>query len=330
MTSMEECDRSLLRQLNIAVVILNYDSFADLVMSAQQFYAQCGVMLSVIVVDNASPHDSIEQVKQWLLEWRPNSIIGSRECVAKWIDDQASPSDLWGRVYLIQNTENRGFSVGNNVGIRLAERMGADGVVIANPDVRIDDDHYLAKLSQALFSSTINVVAASRILGLDGKDQNPLREPTFWEEVLWFRCYLPFVQKYPWYVVPVSGENPLSVQKVSGCCLMMRMSFIREIGYLDENVFMYCEEPILAAQVRKSETRIIYLPNLTAIHAHVVDKRGSSAVKMRWFLKSRLYYIETYSGYNAIQRKLLHLSYSLVHLKCRAWSAKWIFHRRVT
>ena len=75
MTSMEECDRSLLRQLNIAVVILNYDSFADLVMSAQQFYAQCGVMLSVIVVDNASPHDSIEQVKQWLLEWRPKLCL---------------------------------------------------------------------------------------------------------------------------------------------------------------------------------------------------------------------------------------------------------------
>ena len=64
-------------------------------------------------------------------------------------------------------------------------------------------------------------------------------------------------------------------EKVSGCCFFISREYVEKTNYFDETVFMYCEEPILA----------------------------NSASKMKMFLKSRLYYIQTYSGYNLLQKK---------------------------
>lgn len=38
---------------------------------------------------------------------------------------------------------------------------------------------------------------------------------------------------------------------VSGCCFGMRAEDFKNIGYLDENVFLYCEEDILAYKMER-------------------------------------------------------------------------------
>ena len=90
------------------------------------------------------------------------------------------------------------------------------------------------------------------------------------------------------------------------------MEFLRATNYLDEGVFLYCEEPILAARVRRAGGHIVFVRSLSAVHAHVRSEKGSSSGRMLLFIKSRRYYLIRYSSYGSLQRLLLGASYQLL------------------
>jgi GT2 family glycosyltransferase len=297
---------------HIAVVILNYNNEDDLQICAEQVFQQRGVRLSIILVDNASRPESLKAIKVWLAEWQPDAVYGTGEGVNALLPQHQETASQSHAVFLIENQENRGYSGGNNTGIRLAETLKADAVLIANPDMRIEDPSYLAQLSRHLFADPSNMVAASRIIGLNGEDQNPLREPLFWEELFWPRWLLRRFFKQLSYVVPCPTDRQTVVPKVSGCCLLLHMGFVRQSGYLDENVFLYCEEPILSVRVHAANGKIIYVPTVTAVHAHVSSKKGDSARRMLQFTKSRKYYLKNYSNYSRWRLALLFAAYAIL------------------
>lgn len=299
---------------NVSIVILNYNSEQDVMVSAPQLSAQLEVMHSLIIVDNASNPESIERIKGWLAVWKPEAIVGTQEEVNVWVKNNPRAASISGRVYLISHNENNGYSAGNNIGIRLADSLGVDAVLIANPDMRIEDPYYLSKLASTLFADKVNYVAASRILGLDNKDQNPLREASFLEEFFWPRFYFTKIFGAHSYVLPYASKKPIPVPKVSGCCLLLRMSFLRSTDYLDENVFLYCEEPILAARVQQNSGRIIYVPSISAVHAHIRSEKANTSLRMLAFIKSRIFYLKNYSAYNSFKLFFLYLSYGVLFL----------------
>lgn len=305
---------------HLAVVILNYNSENDLKICAEQISCQKGVCLSIILVDNASRAESLNDISTWVAERWPNAVTGTQNEVHSWVKNNLNRINELSNVYFVRHQENRGYSAGNNIGIRLAENLGADAVLIANPDMRIENPDYLSELSQHLFADERNYIAASRILGLDGKDQNPLRESMFWEELFWVRSYFSKLFKPICYVLPISTQEPLAVPKVSGCCLMLRMEFLKITNYLDENVFLYCEEPILSARVRAAGGKIIYVPSISAIHAHIKSEKGNVGKRMIMFINSRKYYLKTYSDYADWQLKLLNASYAILAFYSRI---KW-------
>lgn len=295
----------------VAVVILNYNSEQDLMISAPQLASQKHVSSRLIIVDNASSPESVEKIKTWLINWKPDAIVGTKSEVYTWVSNNPAKARASGQVYCILNDGNQGYSAGNNIGIRLAENLGADAVLIANPDIRIDNPEYIAELKKELFRYDKNFIAASRIVGLDGIDQNPLREATFWEEFFWPRFYLfkKFKQSVS-YVLPIKSPTAIVVPKVSGCCFMINMSFLTKTNYLDEGVFLYCEEPILSARVRILRGNIIYVPWLSAVHAHIKSEKANASSRVLLSIKSRLYYLKHYSGYGIAKLMLLKFSYA--------------------
>lgn len=297
---------------HIAVVILNYNSEKDLQVSAEQLARQTGVRLSIILVDNASKPKSLAVINSWLSCWYPDAVCGTVDEIVPLIRKHSAPTNKSGCVYWVENNENRGYSSGNNIGIRLADTLNADAVLIANPDMRIEDNNYLKELSSHMFADSQNYIAASRIYGLDGSDQNPLREASFWEEFLWPRWIFRRFFKPFSYVLSCPENRTSVVPKVSGCCLLLRMNFLREIKYLDENVFLYCEEPILSAKVFSTRGRIIYVPMVTATHAHLRGEKGDGTKRMLLFIQSRKYYLKKYSGYNRFQLSLLFAAYNVL------------------
>ena len=297
-----------MKKMSIAVVLLNYNSEEDLFVSVSQINQQKDIELTTIIVDNNSSSSTVENIKEWSKVHIPDAYSGSKdefyeEMSNKFINKNTA------QTYFIYNNENKGYSAGNNIGIKLADYLNVDAVLIANPDMRFDNERYVYELSKTLFSDEKYLVAASKIVGLDGKDQSPLREASCFEEFTWPRHMFPRIFKNSSFILPYKEDEITTVPKVMGCCLMLRMDFLKDINYFDENTFLYAEEPILSAQVKQKGGKIVFTPLIKALHAHVQSKKGNNSKRMLLFIKSRKYYLETYSGYNALQLLLLDLSY---------------------
>lgn len=296
----------------IAAVVLGFNHDQDIPVIAEQLARQDGIHFWLIIVDNASSSDSLSALRAWVTAWRADVVRGRPDEVREWIDEHPGETLRAGGVFLVENQQNTGYSAGNNVGIRIADQLGADAVLIANPDMRIEDTRYLEGLYRHLTRAEGSFVAASRIVGDGGKDENPLREPSFLEELAWPVTALRRRIAGLTYVVEPRFTTPRTVAKVSGCCFLMLIDAIRVMGMLDEQVFLYCEEPILAARVRAAGGAILFVPGLTARHARRQESSTSRASRMRWFIRSRLYYLRRYSEYGRVRLAALTVSYALL------------------
>lgn len=260
----------------VAAIILNYNSSSDCKKCISYIQKQTYPDLFTIIVDNASP-DSKEKIE---------------------LENIRNES----KMQLIFNDENKGFSAGNNIGLRAAVENGADWMLVINPDVELRNSEYIESVMQEITKWSQAAVIGTNVLLPNGEQQNPMREVRAWEEILWPLEMLK--QKVGLWDGYRSEDKTGYCEKVSGCCFFISKEYLEKSGYLDENVFMYCEEPILAKSVVNAGYRELYIHELTANHEHYNhQKPGNSANKMQIFLKSRIYYIQKYSGYNFIQKK---------------------------
>ncbi len=69
-------------------------------------------------------------------------------------------------------------------------------------------------------------------------------------------------------------DEPLHVEALSGCCLMLRTDVLREIGAFDEEMFCYFEEVDWEYRARKAGWSIGFVPIESIIH-----HRGASAYR---------------------------------------------------
>lgn len=290
-------------QFKVAAVVLTYNSHLDLPECLSSLIAQTGIALRIIVVDNASSDESRAQMLETFTEARPDGVVVDAPSAAG-SNAPDTPHDLF-----VINGTNNGYSAGNNIGARLAAKLECDAVLIINPDVRLNDPAYIQSLTSALFSDRDNALAASSVVNLSGVNENPMHELGFMEELLW-----PL-----WMVMAFIGlrrssgsiQNTGPVEKISGSCFLARSSFLQEIGFFDEGVFLYCEEAILSVQVKAEGKKIAYLPEIEAVHAHVTSRKGDPVKRMQAWTASRRYY-HRMAGYGALPRGLLHLSQKVV------------------
>ncbi len=218
---------------------------------------------------------------------------------------------------MLLNHANQGYSAGNNIGVRLALALGSDAVLITNPDIRILCRDYISSLVTCLFADPDHAIAASAVRNLSGMDENPMNELSFSDELLWpIRMLLSRLGIRPSSMHDLSTQH---VRKVSGCCFLARTSFLGQIGFFDEGVFLYCEEEILAAQVRHAGKCIAYRPEIEVVHAHVASSKGDPVKRFVAWSRSRRYYHSRYANYGMVRRGILRLSHacviSLMHMK---------------
>lgn len=289
----------------IAAIILNYNSNNDLFNCIQHLLNQEEVKLQLIIVDNCSTEENINELINKIY------MYDSEVFITESIDNVKNTNCS---TYLILNNENRGYSAGNNIGLRLANKLNTDASLIINPDVIIQNPLYIKKLSEVMFERDKCFVCASKIIDINGKDQNPLRESSFLEEFTWFRTIFKRWLKTESYIISCNENITIPVPKVSGCCLLLKNDFLKEVNYLDEKVFLYCEEPILASIVKNKGGLIYYVPMITAEHRHIRSKKANDNIRMLEMIKSRKYYLKNYSNYSTIQLKLLDISYGLLSL----------------
>ena len=225
--------------------------------------------------------------------------------------NQKDLCNLWEKkqIEFIRAEENRGYSAGNNIGLRRAVELGCEYVLVVNPDMEIVDPYYIEKLVAVMQADEDVVVAATDIVTPEGIHQNPMLADGNWRTSFgWVTSLLRPQKRVEAY--DFIGDYAVSgyCAKVSGCCLMLRCSFLQEIGYFDEYPFLYCEEAILASQVARAGKRMYYLADTQAVHRHIKSEKGDPVKRFKHWQRSRIYFYKKYSSDSWLGRQISILS----------------------
>lgn len=258
--------------MKIAIILLNYNSCADCSKCIGFLKQQQGVELEIIVVDNCSREDERSAVE---------ALCKEQGCT------------------FIANSENRGYNAGNNVGLRYAAEKGYEFALIANPDIEFPQTDYLATLVTQMQTDDDVVVCGSDIVGTDGIHQSPMGKDANWRGSFgWIKdIFGNKNKKNDTYDFIDNYKESHYCHKVSGCCFMIKTDFLKEIGFFDEKVFLYCEEAILSRQVEMAGKKMYYLATSQAVHRHVNSEKGDPVKRFKTWGKSRCYFIDKYCSY---------------------------------
>jgi N-acetylglucosaminyl-diphospho-decaprenol L-rhamnosyltransferase len=215
-------------------------------------------------------------------------------------------------VRLIRQTENVGFSRGNNLG--LAETTGRF-LLLLNPDTEVIG----AALRQMMhYLETHPEVGAlgPKLLYPGGRTQSSRRRfPTLATAVFestWLQSIAPQSVLRHYYVHDRPDEAISEVDWVVGACLMVRREAYEAAGPLDERYFMYSEEMEWQRRIKAAGWQVVYYPEAEVIHHEGKSSEQVTAERHIYFQRSKLRYFYDYHGRWAggLLRTFLLLSYA--------------------
>lgn len=262
----------------IPIILLNYNSSKDCRKCVGFLKRQQGIELEIIIVDNCSQDNDREQIK---------SLCRKYGCT------------------FISADENRGYNAGNNIGLRYAAAQGYKYALIANPDMEFPQTDYIVKLVEAMEKRPNVAVCGSDIVGPEGIHQNPMEPDGNWQSSInWLFGMLKRKKSINNSKPVIRFCDSQYCYKISGCCLLVRIDYMRSINYFDENVFLYTEEAILAKQIERDNKQIYYLAEVQAMHRHIKSEKGDPIKQIRLWKRSRIYFIKHYSSDTRIGKQI--------------------------
>jgi GT2 family glycosyltransferase len=147
----------------VFVVVLNWNGWRDTIDCINSLEGVTYSNFRILICDNNSTDDSIHKIREW------TSIKGIRiisdmvyskfvltQSDSVGIDPAGIPDGGSGaatankNIIIIRNTENSGFSGGNNIAIRYALSAGAQYVLVLNNDVVVEPDFLSEMLRTAI------------------------------------------------------------------------------------------------------------------------------------------------------------------------------------
>lgn len=178
-------------------------------------------------------------------------------------------------VKVVANNENVGFSRACNQVI-----PGAAGqyVLLLNPDTVVVENA-ISKLADFMDAHPDCGTAGPKVLNPDGTLQLACRRSFPTPEAAFYRVtYLsrifpnnPVFSKYN-----LSSADPtkvLEVDALSGSCMMVRADIIKQIGLLDENIFMFGEDIDWCWRIKQAKWKVFYTPDPVVYHIHGAASR---------------------------------------------------------
>lgn len=242
--------------------------------------------LRVVVVDNASPDDSVPAI---------------REAIAnnQWSD--------W--ISLLPLQVNDGFAAGNNAAIAPALQchQPPDYVLMLNPDTVVRRGAVPA-LAQFLDANPQVGIAGSRLESADG---TPQRSAFRFHSVLSELdggVRLGLVSKLLWRhrVAPPVPEEPGRTDWVAGASMMIRREVFERIGLIDAGYFMYFEEVDFCLRAARAGWPCWYVPASRVVHfvgrsSGITDaNRRTMRRPAYWFHSRRRYFLRNHGRFKAL------------------------------
>lgn len=202
----------------VTVVLLNYNNYdPDTRRCLHSIRALEDASIHAVVVDNASSDGCAERI-----------------------------ADEFPEVTVLRQPSNLGFAGGNNRGIEWALGQNSNYVLVLNNDTEVVDRRVIPDMISVLESNPRIGIIAPRVLDAVRKEEQrtTLTAPswTLRERLL----------RRPTHHKSRLGRDTVSVEGISAVCWLIPARVFREIGFLDENIFIYAEDNEFCYRIRKA------------------------------------------------------------------------------
>jgi GT2 family glycosyltransferase len=214
---------------SVAIILVNWNGFAYTKACLESLEKVKDPDFQVVLVDNASKEPEGQRLKS-----------------------------LFPHLHLISNSENLGFTGGNNVGIRYALAQGFGQILLLNNDTLVDP-YFLKPLQKELQASSYGVVQPlicfvqdpKKLWSAGGKWNALLGRAITLGDRVSLDDYAPKHLELDW---------------ATGCCMLLSKEAILAAGLLDEQYFAYFEDVEWSLRIRKSGFKIVLAENSIIYH----------------------------------------------------------------
>lgn len=186
-----------------------------------------------------------------LLSQCPNVMVsdnGSSDGTA------AQSRRLWPHAIVLEHGRNLGFGAANN---RALARVQTPFAFLLNPDCVIEREALEQLLAMAADMPQAALLAP-QLVSASGRPEVNYRMP----QTLWSPS-------------GPAASGPICVGFVCGAAMLLRMAAFRDIGFFDEQFFLYYEDDDLCLRLFNARMNIVVAPSVQAVHHSRGSVRGA-------------------------------------------------------
>lgn len=234
----------------VFVIILNYNGKKFIKKTLMTVFNLDYPNFETILVDNASTDGSFEMLK-----------------------------GLFSNLLFIKNNVNKGFSGGNNEGIKYALERDADFVLLLNYDTEVE---------KSLLKNLILSVQKNEKIGLISpiifsKDSSKV----------WFSG-----GKIDWLRMKTIHETEKRAfdyensDYLTGCSLLVKKEVFKKIGLLDEDYFLYWEDVDFSVRAKRAGYGLVISSKSRIFHLEKSENEKNKENKIYWLVLSGLIFFQ--------------------------------------
>lgn len=233
----------------IAIIVINWNGFDDTVECLKSLKKLDYNNFKIVLVDNNSKNNQGSKLKE-----------------------------IFPDIHLIKNKINRGFTGGNNDGIKWAQENGFEYVWLLNNDTVVERESLKYQISHFKDKSVGAVGSKIKIYGTD----------LIWSKGIYLLkiSFLPpeikFFSNIDEGKKDTIYETTRELKYISGCSILLKTK-LKNI-FFDEKFFAYCEDMDLCYRIRKEGYKLLYEPRSVVYHKTFRSYNG------RKFSKTAAYY----------------------------------------
>lgn len=236
--------------MTVDTIIVNYNA-GETLRDCVSALLKSQLKSKITVFDNASADKSAENLRE--------------------------PYENLAEVELLFNTTNLGFAPAVNA---VARKTKADWLLILNPDCILEPET-LGTLVSALEKDKHAALAGPSVLDESGKIQRATlrRFPDPWKSLMSASGLWRLGRRFPAFQgvevkVSKSATNTEICEAVSGACMLVRRTAFEQVGYLDEEYAMHCEDLDLMYRLREKGWHCLFIPQARCIHKQGLSSRS--------------------------------------------------------
>jgi GT2 family glycosyltransferase len=272
----------------VAIILVNWNGFAYTKACLESLEKVEESAFQVVLVDNASREPEGDRLKA-----------------------------LFPQLHLITNSENLGFTGGNNVGIRYALSQGFDQVLLLNNDTLVDP-YFLKPLQTELQISEYDVVQPIICFAQDpetlwsagGKWNSLLGRAITLGDRVSLSKYRPKSKELDW---------------ATGCCMLVSREVLLQVGLLPEPYFAYFEDVEWSLRIRKAGFKIGLAENSKIYH-----EAGGASKKQHaeGTLSPKVFFFHVRNQLFLLRQQQIVLGYPYHLIRFALWGAYFLIRGR--